>query len=207
MPDDLPIYSDSMLRTSLQFGGLDKLKGHDATPVWEKSDDYIAQLEGATEVARARKAFDQPSRPSLLVLHAMLFSGREGAGQFRSTAIKPRYRGHDCPEPQFIERSLDNFFNWLTAESVSEIHPIERAALVLTRLVDIWPFEYGNLTVAIMLANVFLRGAGLTPFFVLPRDVKEFNVAVAQAMTIETQPLVNAIFKTIKREMEAIASR
>ena len=58
-----------------------------------------------------------------------------------------------------------------------------------------------------MFANVFLRDAGLTPFFVLPGDVKEFNTAVAQAMTIETQPLVNAIFKTIKREMEAIAPR
>jgi Fic family protein len=136
-----------------------------------------------------------------------LFGGRNGAGQLRQAAIKPLYRGHDCPEPQFIDRSLDNFFNWLTAESISEIHPIEKAALVLTRIVDIWPFEYGNQTVAILLANLFLREAGLTPFFVLPRDLKEFNIAVAQAMTIETQPLVNAIFKTIKREMEAIATR
>ena len=207
MPEDLPIYSDSMLRTSLQFGGLEKLKGHDAASVWKKSDEYIAQLEGATEVARARKAFNQPAKQSLRELHATLFSGRVGAGQLRQTAIKPLYRGHDCPEPQFIERSLDNFFNWLAAESISEIHPIEKAALVLTRIVDIWPFDYGNQTVGIMLANVFLREAGLTPFFVLPRDVKEFNVAVSQAMTIETQPLVNAIFKTIKREMESIASR
>src|SRR6185436_3693457 len=114
-----------------------------------------------------------PDEQSLLELHRMLFAGREGAGRLRQTAAKPRYRGHDCPEPQFIERSLENFFHWLTAESVSEIHPIEKAALVLTRVVDIWPFEYGNLTVGVMLANVFLREAGLTPFFVLPRDVTE----------------------------------
>src|SRR5690242_4754963 len=114
MPEDLPIYSDSMLRTSLQFAALDKLKGHDATRVWEKSDEYISQLEGATEVARARKAFERPSKESLRELHATLFSDREGAGQLRKTAIQPRYRGHDCPDPQFIERSLNNFFNWLT---------------------------------------------------------------------------------------------
>src|SRR6266513_4143001 len=100
MPEDLPIYSDSMLRTSLQFGGLEKLKGHDATTVWEKSDEYIAQLEGATEVARARKAFDRPDKQGLLELHGILFSGRDGAGQLRRTAIQPLYRGHDCPEPQ-----------------------------------------------------------------------------------------------------------
>ena len=207
MPEDLPIYSESMLRTSLQFAGLEKLKGADSSAVWEKSDTCIGQMEGAADVHRARQAFQEPAKSGLLELHSILFTGRKGAGELRRTAIKPLYRGHDCPEPQFLDRSLDNFFNWLTAESISEIHPIERAALALTRIVDIWPFEYGNLTVAIMLANVFLRDAGLTPFFVLPRDMKEFNTVVAQAMSIETQPLVNAIFKTIKREMQAIALR
>ena len=207
MPDDLPIYSEPMLRTGLQFAGLDKLKGGDAAPVWEKSDKYIAEFEGAADVARARQALQEPAKAGLLELHSILFNGRKGAGELRQTAMQPLYRGHDCPDPQFIDRSLDNFFNWLTAESISEIHPIEKAALVLTRIVDIWPFEYGNVTAAIMLANVFLRQAGLTPFFVLPGDAKEFKTVVAQAMSIETQPLVNAIFRTVKREMEAIAPR
>ena len=207
MPEDLPIYSESMLRTSRQFAGLEKLKGVDASAVWEKSDNYIGQMEGAMDAGRARQGFREPTKAGLLELHSTLFGGRKTAGELRRTAIKPLYRGHDCPEPQFIGRSLDNFFNWLAAESISEIHPIEKAALVLTRVVDIWPFEYGNFTVAVMLGNVFLRDAGLTPFFVPPRDMKEFNTVVAQAMSIETQPLVNAIFKTIKREMEAIGSR
>ena len=120
--------------------------------------------------------------------------------------MKPLFRGQDCPNPEFIDRSLDNLFSWLTAGSVVEIHPIERAALFLTRIVDIWPFEFGNLTVAIMFANIGLRQVGLPPFFVLPEHKKEFNTAVAQAMSIETQPLVNAIYRTIKREMEALAA-
>ena len=110
-------------------------------------------------------------------------------------------------DPQFIDRSLDNFFHWLSAESISEIHPIERAAWALTRVVDIWPFDSGNLTVAIMLANTGLRQAGLAPFFVRPEHRKEFNTVIAQALTIETQPLVNAIYKTVKREMEALVPR
>jgi fido (protein-threonine AMPylation protein) len=121
--------------------------------------------------------------------------------------VKPLYRGQDCPEPQFIERSLDNFCSWLSAESVAEIHPIERAALVLTRIVDIWPFDFGNLTAGIVCANTCLRKAGFAPFFFPPEYAKEFNTVVAQAMVIETQPLVNAIYKTVKREMENIAPR
>jgi Fic family protein len=135
-------------------------------------------------------------------MHSILFDG-----VLRRNSMKPSCRGQDCPDPEFIDRSLTNFFNWLTAESVSEIHPIERAALVLTRVVDIWPFETGNVTAAIMLANGGLRQAGLSPFFVLPEHRKEFDTVLAQAMAIETQPLVNAIYRTIKREMEAIAQR
>jgi hypothetical protein len=73
--------------------------------------------------------------------------------------------------------------------------------------VDIWPVEFGNLTVAVILANEFLRQGGFSPFFVLPEHMKEFNTVVAQAISIETQPLVNVIHRTIKREMEARGDR
>ncbi|HYR89563.1 MAG TPA: Fic family protein [Terriglobia bacterium] len=206
MPEDLPIYSESMLRTRLQFADLEKLKGLDLTPILENADRYIEQMEGASDAGKARTV-QYATKAGLLQMHAILFSGREGAGKLRWSVVKPLYRGHDCPEPQFIDRSLDNFFGWLTAESISEIHPIERAALLLTRIVDIWPFEFGNLTTAIVFANQILSEAGFAPFFVLPEHTREFNTVVAQAMTIEMQPLVNAIYKTVKREMEALAPR
>ena len=190
-----------MLRTRIQFNALERLRGADTSPVWEKSDDFISQLEGARNVREAREGVKEATKAGLLQMHSIMFTG-----ELRRKSVQPLFRGHDCPDPQFIDRSLDNFFNWLTAESISEIHPIERAALVLSRVVDIWPFETGNLTVAIMLANVGLRQTGLAPFFVLPEHKKEFMTVVAQAMAIETQPLVNAIFNCIKREMEALAT-
>jgi Fic/DOC family len=202
MSRDLPIYSDSSLRTRLQFSALESLRGVDTISVWEKSDGSIAQLEGARDVRKAREEVQEATKAGLLRMHSIMFSG-----EVRREPRQPLFRGHDCPDPQFIDRSLDNFFNWLTADSISEIHPIERAALVLTRVIDIWPFEAGNLTVAIMLANVGLRQAGLAPFFVSPEHKKEFMTVVGQAMTIEMQPMVNAIFNCIKREMEALAAK
>ena len=190
-----------MLRTRLQFSSLEKLRGLDTAAVWAKADDALAKLEGARNVRQAREEVQEATKAGLMRMHAVMFTG-----ELRQKNQPPLFRGHDCPEPQFIDRSLDNFFNWLTAESISEIHPIERAALVLTRVVDIWPFDTGNLTVAVMLANVGLRQVGLAPFFVQPEHKKEFMTVVAQAMAIETQPLVNAIFNCIKREMEALAS-
>ncbi len=201
MSRDLPIYSDPMLRTRLQFADLERLRSIDTSRIWDKSDAYIELLEGASNARQARESVQELSKEALLTLHSILFKG----GGLRRHSIAAPYRGQDCPDPEFLDRSLDNFFGWLTASSVAEIHPIERAALVFTRIVDIWPFEAGNLTVAMISANLVLRDAGLPPFFVLPDHVKEFHTVVAQAITIETQPLVNAIHRTIKREIDTLA--
>jgi hypothetical protein len=206
MNNELPIYPDVKLRSGLQFADVEKFRSVDAESVWEKSDKFIELMESASNVAQVRSVAVELSRETLLWIHAAVFNGRAGAGELRRESILPRYRGHDCPDPQFIGRSLDNFSGWLTADSLAEIHPIEKSAIVLTRIVDIWPFEFGNLTVAVISANLFLRRAGFSPFFVLPGHMKEFEAVLSQAMTIETQPLVNAIHHTIKREMEAIVS-
>lgn len=203
MAEDLPIYSDSMLRTRLQFADIERFKGLDVSTVWDKSDAFIEKLEGGRNVRPARETVREATKAGLLQIHSLVFGG----GGLRQQSLRPLFRGQDCPDPQFIERSLDNFFNWLTAESLAEIHPIERAALAIVRIADIWPFDDGNLTIAVMLGNILLGQAGLAPFFVLPEHKKEFNTVIAQAMTIETQPLVNAIYKTIKREIEALAPR
>ena len=185
----------------MQFADLERLKRVDTGPTWEKSDAFIELLEGGANVRRAREAVHEATKDGLLQIHSMVFGGT-----LRQHSIQPLFRGQDCPDPEFIDRSLDNLFNWFTAESVAEIHPIERAALMLTRIADIWPFDSGNLTVAIMLSNIILRHSGLPPFFVLPEHKREFTTVIAQAIAIETQPIVNAIYKTIKRELEALAS-
>jgi hypothetical protein len=194
----------------LQFAELERLKGPDASSAWASADLIIAALEGASSpssVSNARQSLTTVTKGGLLAAHALLFAGRAGAGQWRQTPLQPQYRGQDCAPPEFIERSADNLVTWLNAESFTQIHPIEQCALAMTRIVDVWPFEFGNLTVALVLGNVPLLNAGLTPFFVLPNHRAEFEKAIAQAMTIDMQPLINAIFRTVKKEMEALAKR
>jgi hypothetical protein len=202
---DLPIYSDIPLRTGLQFAALESLKGRDDSAVWNRAEGYIALMEGGTGLGDARSSLTGISKEAILGAHAMAFEGRSGAGELRKAALQPLYRGQDCAPPEFIERSIDNLVVWLTAESFTQIHPIEQCALTITRFIDVWPFEFGNFTIALLFGNVALRRAGLTPFFVLPEHRKEFERAIAQAMTIDMQPLVNAIFQTIRKEMEALA--
>ncbi|HET9942058.1 MAG TPA: Fic family protein [Terriglobia bacterium] len=205
MPEDLPIYSETPLRTGLQFAELDRLKGRDVSAAFLQADAWISAYEGATGVTAAREVLTEISKESLRRAHALLFPDRNGAGQWRQTSLKPLYRGQDCAPPEFIERSIDNLVTWLNAESFTQIHPIEQCALAMTRVLDIWPFEFGNTTAALVCGNLSLRNAGLTPFYVLPDHRAEFEKAVAQAMTIDMQPLINAIFRTVRKEMEALA--
>jgi len=210
MSDDLPIYSETPLRTGLQFAELERLKGPDTLPVWTEADARIAAFEGLSSpsnVAAARETLITFTKDGLLRAHAQLFPERAGAGRWRQTDLKPLYRGQDCAPPEFIDRSAENLMTWVNAESFTQIHPIEQCALAMTRIVDVWPFEFGNLTTALVFGNVALRNAGLTPFFVLPDYRSEFEKTIAQAMTIDMQPLINAIFRTVKKEMEALAKR
>jgi hypothetical protein len=161
-------------------------------------------MEGASDVEGARTVLaDLASADNLWAAHARLFADREGAGAPRESALEPRFRGQDYPPPEFIERSVNNLIAWLDAESFQEIHPIEQAALTLTRLIDIWPFEYGNLTVAAIAANRFLVKHGFEPFFVRPEHLREFEGVLAKAIAMDTQPLVNAIHRTVRGQMES----
>ena len=205
MAPDLPIYPETPLRTGLQFAALDSLKGRNDTEVWDRADAALAEFEGATGFAAARAALSSISKQEFIGAHARAFQGRAGAGELRKNDIKPIYRGQDCVPPEFIERSLENLTSWTSADSFGQIHAIERCALTITRVVDIWPFEYGNQTMALLFGNLALSSAGLTPFFVLKEHRKELEKIVAQAMTIDMQPLVNAVFQIVRKEMEGLA--
>jgi fido (protein-threonine AMPylation protein) len=207
MAEDLPIYSDIPLRTGLQFAELERLKGIDLSTILDRADAAISALEGAAGATAARQELHTASKNELLQVHRFLFPDRKSAGEIRSTGLAPLYRGQDCVPPEFIARSLDNLMGWLNAESFSQIHPVEQCALTLTRVIDLWPFEFGNLTAAVVFANLPLLNAGLAPFFVEPQHRNELEKAVGQAMIIDMQPLVNAIFRTVKKEMEALARR
>ncbi|HZO86660.1 MAG TPA: hypothetical protein VFC26_15685, partial [Verrucomicrobiae bacterium] len=61
MPDDLPIYSDNvLLRSGIQFADLLRWKGIDASPIWKKSDTFIAQMEGGKDIEAARTVLREP---------------------------------------------------------------------------------------------------------------------------------------------------
>jgi hypothetical protein len=204
LSEDLPIYSDMLRRGPHPFSDLEGLASVNLAPCWERFDRLFDLGDGARGVALARRALNAPTKELLLTAHSVLFEGRAGAGSLRQTLTGAAFRGQDCPEPEFIDRSLDNFVRWLTAPSFIEIHPVERAALALTRLIDIWPFEFGNRTAAVLFANCFLFEAHLPPFFLLGEQLSEFDQVLRGAIAMQTEPLVKAMYLSMRRELALV---
>ena len=204
MSNDLPIYSDSIFRRENPFPALERIREGDVERCLERFDGLLDHGEGASRIAAALAGVGGVTRADLLRLHSDLFEGHPGAGGLRNSAVAASFRGQDCPEPEFVGQSLDNFEKWLSVESLAELHPIQQAALALTRLIDIWPFEFGNRTVAVVFANFFLLRAEYPPFFVLREQLEEFDRILSQAVLMQTESLVRAIYKCMERELDLV---
>ena len=202
MSEDLPIIPDQDFRRSVRFPDLERFTDFDLEPSLERFDVVVGGREGMGDVRGARSVVIEPGKLGLLEIHRLLFHPREGAGQLRQSRVAAMFNGQDCPEPEFIDRALDNFERWLWADSFLEIHAIEQAALALTRLVDIWPFDFGNRISAVIFANFFLSRAGYPPFAVGPGQEEAFADALSAAIRMQTEPLVRSIYTSIIRELD-----
>ena len=206
MSEDLPIYSDQIFRNANPFASLDRARGMDLTASFDRFDRMLDHGEESDPAGDARRGVTAPTPQALLEVHRLLFPHRPESGILRSSPIAGPFPGQDCPEPEYIGKSLENFGVWLSAESFGEMHPIEQATLALTRVVDIWPFGFGNRTTAVVFANHFLERAGYPPFFVLRDQLDEFEQILAQAIRMQTEPLVRAIYKCMEREIDLVGS-
>ena len=202
MSDELPIYSDSIFRSADPFPALARIREGDVSRCLERFDRRLDHGEDALGIGAALMGIGGMTKRDILDLHRKLFEGRPGAGELRTSRIAASFRGQDCPEPEFLNQSLDNFEEWFSVEALTELHPIQQAALALTRLVDIWPFEFGNRTTAIVFANFFLCRAGYPPFFVLQEQIQEFEEVMSEAIMMQTESLVGAIYKCMERELD-----
>jgi Fic family protein len=204
MADDLPTRPDLMFRGGQSFATLERARGLDLSESLARFDSMLDLGEGNVPAGPARAVITEATVSALLNAHRALFPDSEGSGTLRVAGVSGVFSGQDCPEPEHLPHSLRNLEHWLTAESFLEIHPIEQAALSLTRLVDIWPFEAGNRTAAVVFSNQFLLRAGLPPFFVLGEQVAELDEILAQAVRMQTEPLVRAIYRCLERELELV---
>ncbi|HKQ78975.1 MAG TPA: Fic family protein [Blastocatellia bacterium] len=139
----------------------------------------------------------------LLDLHRTLIGAAKGEDVLRKTEPMPINTMHDPTPALLLPRMLDNAFDWFNTESFKDLHPVERAAVVYLRLLDLHPFPSHTETTATLAASFYTEREGLPPLVIAADDttLARYARALEAAFRMLTQPLVEFFAEMLTRTM------
>jgi hypothetical protein len=139
----------------------------------------------------------------LLALHRMVIGAQAGADVLRKAEPAPISAAHEPTPALILPRMLDNAFDWFDTESFRDLHPVERAAVVYLRLLDLHPFPSHTETTATLAAGFYTEREGLPPLVIFTDDMTRARYARAleAAFRMLTQPLVELFAEMLTRTM------
>lgn len=117
---------------------------------------------------------------------------------WRQTEITPLNEAHDPPLAMMLPRLLENALGWFATEGFAEMNPVEQAALVYLRFIDLQPFAAANQATATLAASFYLERAGLPPLIFAANDPKYLAVLVS-AFRMLTQQLVEYFAELLEK--------
>jgi len=123
----------------------------------------------------------------------------------RTEQIDPQVPGHAPARPNALPMLLNSTLEWFSAESFLELHPIEQAALVHARFLDVQFFPLENTRLARFAADFYLIKAELPPLMILA-EVNQYKAALHQAILMNTQSLINIYAESTERVLSELLS-
>jgi len=116
---------------------------------------------------------------------------------------------HDPRPALVLPRMLDNAFDWFGTESFKDLHPVERAAVVYLRLLDLHPFPTQTEITATLAASFYTEREGLPPLVIFADDstLARYAHALEAAFRMLTQPLVELFAEMLTRMMQISQER
>ncbi|MGH9834861.1 MAG: Fic family protein [Blastocatellia bacterium] len=139
----------------------------------------------------------------LLDLHRALTGAPAGEDVLRKTEPLPINAMHDPTPALLLPRMLDNAFDWFSTESFKDLHPVERAAVVYLRLLDLYPFPANTEITALLAASFYTERDGLPPLAIFADEttLARYRQALEAAFRMLTQPLVEFFAEMLTRAM------
>lgn len=125
-----------------------------------------------TAIEKVRKAaLDTARLPSLTFvksLHELLSFGiqNQEGGVYRKEIPIHRAYFHEIANPSKISSSMNELVHSLKGKEFKQLHPIQQAADVHFRLMNIFPFDTDSGKVARLLMNFFIIRAGYLPVII-----------------------------------------
>lgn len=156
----------------------------------------LESLRTVTSLARAKGRGARLTADLLLRLHNV--PGEASA--FRSSAGDAR-RVKPAPA-EALPVMVDSACQWYTADSFTELHPIEQASIVFLRLIEMQPFEKANERTALLAASLFTVRSELPPIIINPEMQAAYRAALDEGIRMNTKPMVELIAEAVERSLE-----
>lgn len=139
----------------------------------------------------------------LLELHRTIIGAPSDVDVLRKTEPPPINAMHDPTPALLLPRMLDNAFDWFGTESFKDLRPVERAAVVYLRLLDLHPFPAHTETAATLAASFYTEREGLPPLVIFADEttLARYAHALDAAFRMLTQPLVEFFAEMLTRAM------
>jgi len=118
-------------------------------------------------------------------IHRLILKGinDDYAGNYRDKQVIISGANHIPPEPFLIKEQMESLIQWY--EGATNLHPVERAAMLHIIFVGIHPFIDGNGRTSRLLLNLELMKNGLPPIVIRAKDRLNYYTALDKAHTTD----------------------
>jgi hypothetical protein len=173
------------------------LEGHEAPDADRRAAETLAAL-------RIVEALAESEGPQASLTPELLMKLNDPTGInesiFRMNAI--RATGPFKPAPaEHIPALIESACRWLTAESFSELNPLEQASITHLRLLEIHPFERANLETALVAASLFTMRNRMPPIIIKQEDSSLYRSAVEEGARMNTRPMVELMAIAMEKRL------
>ena len=164
------------------------------------SDATTALLFSFRKIAAVAR--EQGKSAELTIDLLLEIHGAPDAG-LRKTSGDPTGR-LKSPKAEHLPALLESACQWYSADSFAELNPIEQAALVLLRLIEIQPFEERNQRTALVAASLFTLRSDLPPLVIRAEMNTDYLSAFDEAARMNTKPMVELLARAVRETLEEL---
>lgn len=123
------------------------------------------------------------------------------AGVYREVEVAITASSHQPPLAIEVPGKMADLILWFRKKHAT-LHPIELAAILHHKLVNIHPFADGNGRTARLLMNIILLQAGYPLVIILKNDRKEYYNSLAQADNDHMEPFIKFVTHAVERSLD-----
>lgn len=189
-------WADRFVTSEIQLEGQSPVLHGGAHAIRKAIADVIALCDVTTSGSPVLEEF-------VTGLYRALSPASSASSPYRFRAGIPLFNGHEPAPASIVPDLFARAIEWTAEPSFLELHPVEQAVLMHSRISDLQPFESMNPTIARLVASYLTLRHDYPPLIFLAGDRERYAEALGRALLMQTQPCVELFAEAMVRTIES----